>query len=943
MPKNIQTGLEFMDDKEISPPLSTYRIQFHYEFPLKKAHALIDYFQDLGISHIYSSPLLAARPKSLHGYDIIDPSKLNPEICSYDELKSFSEALKKHSMGMILDIVPNHMLISHPQNPWWQDVLQKGSQSEFAEYFDIDWSPARRILKGKILLPILFQSYGQALENQMIKLTLIKGEFFVEVSGLPLKTNLKSWNAVLIPLLEEVHKLFSTPSDAYIQLKEIVESITNNETFSQDFIQKTSDALDEVLQKHPKIQELLQAQLLHLNGEKGNKQSFIFLHNFLQNQFYRLSFWRIANYEINFRRFFDITEYAALCMEKQQVFEQSHQLIKKLCFAGIIQGLRIDHIDGLRNPRLYLEQLKNYCAPSYTVAEKILIDNEELPSNWPLEGTVGYDFLNQLNSLYFYLPYRKALIEIYQTFTDNRIKLEDLHYVCKKFILDNVLYSELYTLTRYLTQISENNPHSQDFTEEGLRKALTDIVAFLPVYRTYMESHMAVSESDHNYITQAVFKAKRKNAFNNTMLFDFIHDLLLHKFDKDQWKPFLGLIENFVMKFQQLTGPVMAKSIEDTAFYRYYPLLSLNEVGTSLRHQEHSLDFFHKRNLSRFEFWPFSMLATSTHDTKRSEDVRARLNVLSEIPKRWKNALIRWNRLNRKFKVNQEDESAPDANEEYLIYQTIIGAWPLTPMGKEEHSAFIERIKNCIQKSLKEAKIHTSWINPNEEHDQQINAFIESILKYDKKNLFLKNFKHFILNILPFGMLNSLSQIVLKLTAPGIPDIYQGNEIWDFSLVDPDNRHPVDYELRKKMLHEIKYQGDAFTHYLKNPESGHIKLLMTQTLLQYRKQYPDLFLEGVYLPLTVQGPLADHFIAFARIHKDKTLIVISGRYFTFLMKDFNTPMKETLWQEHSIELPLEFIGLRFKNLFSGKAMEVRNRTLSLQDCLSNFPLSVLAT
>lgn len=918
-------------------PLSTYRLQFHHQFTLEDARKWIDYLKDLGITHLYSSPLLQARPKSLHGYDIVNHSQLNDEIGSLDELTSFIGQLKAGKMGMILDIVPNHMLMGHPRNLWWQDILQNGEQSPYAMFFDIDWHPERELLQNKLLLPLLPEPYGQALENQKIQLSYHEGEFLLRVSELPLKTHLKSWLLILEPLREQIHKLSPENPDSE-DLNRILQDL---KTFNPAVNQKFIETLNRYFSQNPSSLELLNKQLEVYNGEKGFPQSFDFLDLFLKEQHYRLSFWRVANYEINYRRFFDITEYAGLRTELKNVFTETHRFIQELCQKELLDGLRIDHIDGLRNPSDYLSELKTACErehPLYIVAEKILIHDETLPSSWQVQGTVGYDFLNQVNGLFFYQPYQKALLSTYQKFTDNFIKVDELIYLCKKFILENVLYSEFHTLNRSLVKIAEKKRDSQDFTQEGLRKALADIIAFFPVYRTYIGPELNVSSVDQEHILKAVKTAKKKNAFNNLGLFNFIQDLLLNTVDIHPSSKEDHV--NFVMRFQQLTGPVMAKGVEDTAFYRFFPLLSLNEVGADLKaSQENSLDFFHKQNLQKMEFWPHTLLATTTHDTKRSEDVRARLNVLSELPKEWKKALTRWSHLNKRHLL----ENVPDSSEEYFLYQTLIGSWPLTPMNAEEHECYIERIKSCMQKSVKEAKIHSSWINPQEDHDQAINRFIENILRNDKKNLFLKNFKKFMPRISCFGMLNSLSQLILKLTSPGVPDVYQGNELWDFSLVDPDNRRAVDYEKRKNDLDEIKKNSYSIETHINSPESGKIKLFLTHHLLQYRKAHPLLFTKGLYLPLKVQGPLAGHLVAFARFTDKQALLVITSRFFSFLMKDFQTPLKENLWKDTTLEISEELAHYSFTDLLTKKRMSQQGLKLSLEEVFASFPMAVLVS
>ena len=546
-------------------------------------------------------------------------------------------------------------------------------------------------------------------------------------------------------------------------------------------------------------------------------------------------------------------------------------------------------------------------------------------------GTVGYDFLNQCNGVYVHQQNKKKLLEIYKTFTGVADQPRELAYICKRVILEVLLSSELQILTRLLERIAESHRSSQDFTVEGLKTAIRDVIACFPVYRSYIRAHLGIiHEEDRQYILTAVAWAKRRNPVTNRAIFHFIQDVLLLEYPEGLTEEEKIKRQDFVMRFQQSTGPVMAKGLEDTAFYRYYPLSSLNEVGSDLYTFGITPETFHKKNLEKFQASPHSMLASTTHDTKRSEDVRARINILSEITEEWEEALGRWSKFNELYKVQDGDETIPDSNEEYLLYQTLIGTWPLKPMNHDAHQIYVERIQKYMEKAVKEAKVHTSWINPNNQHDQGIQQFIEKILSFDAQNPFLNDFKTVIPRISSLGMLNSLSQTILKLTSPGVPDIYQGNEVWDFTLVDPDNRQIVNFPLREELIDTL--EADACHEYIQNPIDGRIKLFITQKTLQVRKKWPEVFSHGDYLPLNVKGDMSAHAIAFARIFEEKAIIVIVGRFFNFFMQDFQQYKQPDCWQETSIELPPGLTHIKFKDIFTGKEI-TSNGELSLHEVM----------
>lgn len=933
-------------------PIATYRLQFNHEFNFKQAKEVVDYLNQLGITHCYASPLLAAKPGSTHGYDVVDYSQINPEIGTLENFHEYIEVLKHKGMELILDIVTNHMYIIDEHNHWWQDILENGPSSPFADYFDIDWHPPRAIYNNKVLLPILDQQYGSALENQQIKVIYQNGAFFLEVYRFKIPTDPKSWNLILEAFDKEVQKILHDHEHT-LELKSIVTALSHlpssgeleNEKVSERLREKEmiKKRLESLLNANQSIFQLLSKQLEIINGKKGDPLSFDYLETFLNAQSYKLCFWRVANDEINFRRFFDIFEYAGIRTENLHVFQAVHELICSFIEKKWIKGLRIDHIDGLWDPEKYLQEIQKYCQEGeslYVIAEKILIGNEKLRIEWQTQGTVGYDFLNQLNHTFVYSQNKKSLITIYQNFTGLQDKPIELAYDCKRLVLDVLLSSELHMLARRLDHIAASHRSSQDFSAESLKWALRDVIACFPVYRSYIRAEKnQIHEEDRQYILSAVAWAKRRNPVVNRSIFNFIQDVLLLEFPEGLDDRHKIERRDFVMRFQQLTGPIMAKGLEDTAFYRYYPLSSLNEVGGDLQTFGMTVEMFHKKNLERLEYWPHSMLGSTTHDTKRSEDVRARINVLSEIPKEWEQTLERWCKINERHKIQDGDDMIPDRNEEYLLYQTLIGTWPLQAMNSNSHAKYIARIRQYMEKAIKEAKVHSSWINPNSQHDQAVQQFIDKILNCEDENEFLKDFKAFMPKISQMGMLNSLSQTLLKLTSPGVPDIYQGNELWDFSLVDPDNRRPVDYSLRKQMLADLSIE--KLEDYIRKPEDGYIKLYMVQKTLQFRKKFSEIFSKGSYLPLEVKGKMQNHVIAFARMLDKKAAIIIVGRFFTFFMKDFLTTIEQNAWQKTFVELPQEFSNCRLTNIFDENKILSKSNCIALENAFKNLPVVLI--
>ena len=981
-------------------PVSTYRLQFNHTFGFNDARRIVSYLHDLGISDVYASPYFKARKGSLHGYDIVDPSALNPEVGTEEEYDIFVQELGRYGMGQILDIVPNHMSCES-ENPWWMDVLENGRSSPYADFFDIDWNPAIKKLSGKLHIPVLGDQYGKVLENQELKLHFEEGAFFIYYQDIKFPILPETYVLLLQHNTEDLRNLVTDDDPHLTELLSIVTALKHLPTAAEKDAEKISERYreKEIIKKRlltlylqsSEIRKFIDDNVDIYNGKKGDPRSFNLLDGLLAEQIWRLSHWRVANEEINYRRFFDINTLAAIRIEEPAVFRETHKLIFRLIAEKKITGLRVDHPDGLYNPSDYFEKLQLECfsrlvsrkapegddhehsdfspemlrgyqglvssypryRPFYIIGEKILTRAEKMPEDWAIFGTTGYAFVNSLNGIFIDTKNAKSFDDLYAKFTGTKDHFSDVVYEKKKLVTQVAMSGEINTLGHYLNDISEKNRHTRDFTLNSLTRAITEVIAFFPVYRTYINS-WAVKDGDRQHIETAVSKAKRKNPALSASIFDFVGAVLLLKFpaefseeEKKEWL-------DFVMRFQQITAPVMAKGVEDAAFYVYNRLVSLNEVGGSPDRFGLSLEAFHGQNLDRLKFWPHALIATSTHDSKRSEDVRARINVLSEIPEKWRECLIKWSSLNKKKKAALEGQEVPDRNEECLLYQTLIGAWPLGRPEETEYNAFKKRIKDYIIKALREAKVNTSWINPNADYEDSVTSFIDTILTISADNKFLEEFEPFQKTLSYFGMLNSLAQTLLKITCPGVPDFYQGTEIWDFSLVDPDNRRPVDFGRRRRMLTSLpdsiaKHEAgpkEVLKELLEKWEDGSVKLYVSLKALTYRGDNHILFMEGAYIPLAAEGEFNDHICGFARRGDHKTVLVIVPRFMTQVSHfTVEVPFGEKVWGKTGILLPDEISGKSFKNVLTGEEVKVvrraGKRVLALADVFSCFPVAML--
>ena len=835
-------------------PVATYRLQLHKGFGFADATALVPYLAQLGVSHVYASPFLKARPGSMHGYDIVDHNSLNPEIGSEAELEALLEALRRHGMGLVLDVVPNHMGVLHGGNPWWQDVLEKGRASAFATFFDIDWLRGR----GRLLLPVLGKHYGEALEEGEIKLSR--------------EGRKRPWRI--------------TYHDQSFPLNR--RSLRN--------LRPTADPLA--------------------------------LHRVLEKQHYRLAFWRVASDEINYRRFFEITDLAALRAEDPAVFDATHALISKLAKTPGVDGLRIDHPDGLADPAQYLERLQSLAERPWVLVEKILADYESLPADWKAHGTTGYRYANLLTGVFIDNAAAQRFDRIYQRFTGERRSFDELSYESRMLIMSTTLAAELAGLAQRLARIASGNRRTRDYTESGLSKALAEVAARFPVYRTYV-SPRGVSDTDRRYIDWAVRAARRASRIADPSVFDFVRSVLTLDAAPQGGARRRDMLE-FAMRFQQLTAPVVAKGVEDTAFYRYQRLIALNEVGNDARDFGFSLKAFHAASEDRSKHWPYTMLASSTHDTKRSEDVRARIGVLSELSSAWLLVLRRWHTANRSRRTEAHGESLPSRADEYHFYQALIGVWPSASPGPENLEDLKERLKAYMLKAVREAKLRTSWINPDSDYEAALERFVVQSLE---NPLFVKEVNDTVPRIARLGMLVSLSQALLKVASPGVPDYYQGTELFDFSLVDPDNRRPVDYALRRKYLDESAVDTAEL---LQSLSDGRAKMHIIRKGLAVRRAHPALFHGAAYLPLHADAGREENIAAFALRDERRAVIAIAPRMFAALMQEGDlAPLGERAWGASRLALPEG----SYRNVLTDETMNGGAQPVAA--LLSRFPVALL--
>ena len=915
-------------------PIATYRIQFYSQFNFVQAQEIVSYLADLGISALYASPIFQASKGSTHGYDVVDPTILNPELGTEADFNKLIEEIHQHQMGWLQDIVPNHMAYDS-QNLWLMGILENGKDSEFFNFFDINWNQPYEEMNERVLAPLLGDFYGNSLERGEIKLDYDKKGLSVNYFDLELPVRIESYITFITYNLGKLAREIGRQHPDFIKflgilylLKNITEETKGKERYDQ--INFVKSLIWETYNQNSLVEKFIQNNLQEFNGEVDNPESFNLLDNLLSEQFYRLSSWKVGAEEINYRRFFTVNELISVKVEDLKVFNKTHELINRLVSENKFTGVRIDHIDGLYNPAEYLTRLREKLGDAYITVEKILELTEDLPSNWQIQGTSGYEFLNYVNGIFCKPENEREFSSIYASFTGLQTTYEDLVYEKKGLILSKNLGGDLENLTQVLKRISSHTRAGSDFTIYGLRQALFQVLVLFPVYRTYIDAS-GVTEVDQKYVRETI-KAAKKKAPLLINEFNFIQKVLLLEYEDFRSKTQREEWLHFVMRSQQLTGPLMAKGVEDTLLYVYNRLLSLNEVGGNPSHFGIELSLFHQFNQNKVKNWQQGMNTTATHDTKRGEDIRARLNVLSEIPQEWSQQVNRWREINQAYK----QDSSPDANDEYFFYQTLLGVFPFA---EGDLADLPTRIKDYILKAVREAKVHTAWLRPDEEYEQAFFSFIDRILE-TKESDFWQQFRPFQKQIAEYGIYNSLSQVLIKNTAPGVPDLYQGAELWELSLVDPDNRRPVNYQQRIEFLEDIKAKIEQdilqlIKELIATKENGKIKLFLTHQLLKARKEYSEIFLNGDYQPIEVTGKYQNHLVAFARNYGDKTIVALAPRFLTGIIKPEKLPLGKEVWSDTSLKLA----DKNWHNVIDSQTIAGEN--LAVGEILQNFFVALL--
>lgn len=875
-------------------PVATYRVQLRPGFGFEEAAAIADYLAALGVSHLYTSPCLQATPGSTHGYDVVDPSRVNEELGGAGGHARLCEKLRAAGLGRMIDIVPNHMAVEGRQNPWWWDVLESGPSSRYAIFFDVDWEASAERWPNKVLLPVLGDHYGRILEDGQLKLSHEEGVFIlhyheqqfpIDPSSLPqlLGRAAEASASENLAFLAESHARLPRPT---VTARKEVERRHRDKAVLVKMLAR-------LCEEEPEASRAIDAEVARLNRDPDALDALI------DQQNYRLALWRTASRELGYRRFFDIKDLAGLRVEDEEVFDALHALPLAWFRQGWVQGLRIDHPDGMRDPAGYFRRLREACPEAWIVAEKILEPGETLPADWPVEGTTGYDFLNLVGGLFIDPEGEAEMTRIYEAFTGEPADFEAIVRECKRLVLTELLGSELSRLTSLFVDICERHRRYRDYTRYELREALCETAVCFPVYRSYVRaSDRAVAATDEADVSQAIEGAREERPDLDPELFEFLRNLLLLRVP--------GTLEaELAMRFQQLSAPAMAKGVEDTAFYRFHRLVSLNEVGGDPAHFGVSPSQFHEHCGTAQAERPRTMLASTTHDTKRSEDFRARLALLSEIPQRWEEAVKRWAERNERHWPGD----LRDRNAEYLVYQTLVGAWPISA----------ERMTAYVEKAVREAKVHTSWTQQDESYERGILEFVKAILGSE---VFRADLETFVADLVEPGRINGLAQTLIRLTAPGVPDIYQGTELWDLSLVDPDNRRPVDFEARRRLLDELSQLSTD--QIVEGMDEGLPKLWLVRQVLHFRRARPELFGPRVqYRPLDASGGHAARVVAFMR---GEGVVAIAPR----LLMGFDGD-----WNDTALELP----GGRWRELLTGgEGIEGR---VELKDILARFPVALL--
>jgi (1->4)-alpha-D-glucan 1-alpha-D-glucosylmutase len=923
-------------------PSSTYRLHFTPEFGFADATAIVPYLAELGIGTIYASPYLRARSGSRHGYDIVDHNSLNPEIGSRDEYDAFIEASQRHGLSHILDFVPNHMDVGSTTNPWWNDVLEWGERSPFAKFFDIDWHSERPKLEGRVLLPFLGDQYAQALDRGELGLEFDKesGKFAVRYFERRFPLAPPTYAPILERAgLKQLAESFASLDTRLLPIEEVEERA-----------HVLQDRLRNLASQDHGVATRIASALAAWNVRDGDPAAAERLNKLIERQHYRLASWRVSLHEINYRRFFDINDLAGLRVEDADVLAESHRFVFQLLTEGKVQGLRIDHVDGLFDPGTYCRLLRERAAvlsqPLYLVVEKILARYELPRTDWGVDGTVGYDFLNAVNWLFVDPRAERAFDRIYGTFAPSEESYDTIAYQSQLHVAYNRLASELGSLTSMLYRIAQSDRRSADFTYEALRTTIASTVASFPIYRTYVTGEGAGIE-DRRFIEWAVTLARKRSEMLGETIFDFVNDALTTdiarngKYDRAETL-------HFAMRFQQYSSALAAKGIEDTAFYRYTRLLSLNEVGGDPNRFGATIAAFHRHNEQHASSFPHGILATATHDHKRGEDTRLRIDSLTEMPGRWRRTLRALSRITKR-RAYVDSEPAPSRNDEYALYQMLVGTWPAEWIDRDpsqgELDAYVGRLQQWLVKSVREAKLHSNWVRPNVAYEDAATAFVRRLFEEPARSICVRELRSLLSDAAVVAMISSLSQTTLKLTSPGVPDVYQGCELWDLSMVDPDNRRTVDFELRKRLLDQIRSQlkveksAAVARDLLKSWHDGRVKLFVLWRLLQLRKARAQTFSNGRYRRLGTGGRHANRIVAFAR---DDVLIIAPRLVWRLLQRTRGIPAVhfESEYVALSAKLPRSY-----QNIFTGARVDADPKGarafLSVADALKDFPVAAL--
>ncbi len=965
-------------------PRATYRVQLNAGFRFTDAAALVPWLAQLGISHLYCSPFLRARAGSLHGYDVVDHGEINPEIGSRAEFDALVAEVHAHGMGLLIDLVPNHMGVLGGDNAWWLDVLENGRASAFAEYFDIDWAPADPVLAGRVLLPLLGDQYGLVLERGELQLRFASqtGRFTLHYYEHQLPIDPNTYPALLRRVLAAIERR-ALPDDAALALDELIARFDTLPRRDDDDPEAAlcrqrdkiglKRQLARLVQAQPALGDAIGAEVARLNGRVGTRASFDALDALIGEQAYRLAQWRVASDQINYRRFFDVNELAALRMERPEVFEATHALVLSLAASGAVDGMRIDHPDGLADPAGYFRRLQLRYAelagvelddhpgeplaakPLYVAIEKIVAPHEKVPADWAIHGTTGYRFANVVNGLLIDAKAKSRLDRAWRAFVrDEAEDFDELSWRCRHAVMDGALAGELSVLATALLRLARADRRTRDFTLATLRRALADTVASFPVYRTYIIDKPTAQ--DRRFIDWAIGRARRRSLAADASVFDFLRRVLLGRPLPGAAAGLAARYNAFARRLQQYTSPVAAKGIEDTALYRHNRLLSVNDVGGDPDDFGMSVAAFHAASADRARHWPHTMLATSTHDAKRSEDVRARINIISEMPAAWRLTVRRWSRMNRHHKRVVDGVPAPSRNDEYWLYQTLLGSLPPGPLNDSALDDYGKRIAQAMLKAVREAKVVSSWFNPNVAYEAALAGFVDALLERRESNLFLHDLQELAPRIAWYGALNSTTLAAIKCLSPGVPDFYQGHSAIELTLMDPDNRRPVDHERRRALLAGAQ-AGDALTDpaaraadlrdLLTRAAGGEAKFRVTWAALHLRRRYEDMLRAGGYLPLDVRGAHAPHAVAFARHAGDAWVIVVATRlYASFDVAAGQAPVGDA-WGDSMLAWPTGAgtpqapAGARWTDVLSRREHAFEAGELALADLLRDFPVALL--